>query len=71
MFCRLLFLLLSFSIVLSVLLRSTDSDYPFGIFKLFLLAMVMIIINFHPEIAIDLSQVTDKLSLTEEYGLYR
>jgi hypothetical protein len=71
MFCRLLFLLLSFSIVLSVLLRFTDSDYPFGIFKLFLLVMVMIIINFHPEIAIDLSQVTDKLSLTEEYGLYR
>jgi hypothetical protein len=71
MFCRLLFLLLSFSIVLSVLLRFTDSDYPFGIFKLFLLVMVMMIINFHPEIAIDLSQVTDKLSLTEEYGLYR
>jgi hypothetical protein len=71
MFCRLLFLLLSFSIVLSVLLRFTDSDYHFGIFKLFLLVMVMMIINFHPEIAIDLSQVTDKLSLTEEYGLYR
>ena len=71
MFCRLLFLLLSFSIVLSVLLRFTDSDYPFGIFKLFLLVMVMMIINFHPEIAIDLSQVTYKLSLTEEYGLYR
>ena len=71
MFCRLLFLLLSISIVLSVLLRFTDSDYPFGIFKLFLLVMVMMIINFHPEIAIDLSQVTDKLSLTEEYGLYR
>jgi hypothetical protein len=61
MFCRLLFLLLSFSIVLSVLLRFTDSDYPFGIFKLFLLVMVMMIINFHPEIAIDLPQVTDKL----------
>ena len=28
---------LSFSIVLSVLLRYTDSDYPFGIFKLFLI----------------------------------
>ena len=26
----------SFAIVLSVLLRYTDSDYPFGIFKLFL-----------------------------------
>jgi len=37
MFCRLLFVLLYFSflaIVLSVLLRYTDSDYPFGIFKL-------------------------------------
>jgi hypothetical protein len=30
------FVLLYFSIVLSVLLRFTDSDYPFGIFKLFL-----------------------------------
>jgi uncharacterized membrane protein len=34
MFCRSLFVLLA--IVLSVLLRFTDSDYPFGIFKLFL-----------------------------------
>jgi hypothetical protein len=36
MLCRSLFVLLSFSlaIVLSVLLRYTDSDYPFGIFKL-------------------------------------
>ena len=38
MFCRSLFVLLSVSlaIVLSVLLRYTDSDCPFGIFKLFL-----------------------------------
>jgi len=35
MFCRSLFVLLS--IVLSVLLRFTASDYLFGIFKLFLL----------------------------------
>ena len=39
--CRSLFVLLYFFfflvIVLSVLLRYTDSDYPFGIFKLFLL----------------------------------
>ena len=34
MFCRSLFVILA--IVLSVLLRYTDSDYPFGIFKLFL-----------------------------------
>jgi len=39
MFCRSLFFLLYIffcTIVLSVLLRFTDSDYPFGIFKLFL-----------------------------------
>jgi len=38
MFCRSLFvpLYLFLTIVLSVLLRYADSDYPFGIFKLFL-----------------------------------
>ena len=39
-FCSSLFVLSYFfllTIVLSVLLRYTDSDYPFGIFKLFLL----------------------------------
>jgi len=38
MFCRSLFVILYFflAIVLSVLLRFTDSDYLFGIFKLFL-----------------------------------
>jgi hypothetical protein len=30
------FVLFPLAIVLSVLLRITDSDYPFGIFKLFL-----------------------------------
>ena len=35
MFCRSSFVVLA--IVLSVLLRYTDSDYPFGIFKLFLI----------------------------------
>ena len=34
-FCRLLFFLLSFSFLLSVQLQFRDSDYPFGIFKLF------------------------------------
>jgi len=35
------------TIVLSVLLRYTDSDYPFGIFKLFLQAYVSIgVVNF-------------------------
>ena len=39
MFCRSLFVLLYFflAIVLSVLLRITDSDYLFGIFELFLI----------------------------------
>jgi len=44
MFCRLLFVLLYFfllTIVLSVLLRYTDSDCPFGIFKLFLTTVVI------------------------------
>jgi len=36
-FCRLLFVHCLLAIVLSVLLRFSDSDYPFGIFKLFLL----------------------------------
>ena len=35
------FLLFLFAIVLSVLLRYTDSDYPFGIFKLFLWKILM------------------------------
>ena len=33
--CRSLFVLLLLTIVLSVLLRFADFDYPFGIFKLF------------------------------------
>jgi hypothetical protein len=36
MFCRSLFVPFLLAIVLSVRLRFTDSDYPFGIFKLFL-----------------------------------
>ena len=36
MFCRSLFVLFLLAIALSVLLRYTDSDYPFGIFKLFI-----------------------------------
>ena len=35
MFCRLLFVLFLFATLLSVLLRFTDSDYTFSIFKLF------------------------------------
>ena len=37
MFCRSLFAPFLLHIVLSVLLQFTDSDYPFGIFKFFLL----------------------------------
>ena len=44
MFCRSLFVLLT--IVLSVLLRYTDSDFPFGIFKLFLMSIHRIDNNF-------------------------
>jgi hypothetical protein len=42
MFCRSLcfFVLFLSAIVLSVLLRYTDSDYPFGIFKLFFNVLV-------------------------------
>jgi hypothetical protein len=36
MFCRSLFVLFLLTFVLSVLLRFTDSNYPFGIFKLFI-----------------------------------
>ena len=36
-FCRSLFVLFRLTIALSALLRFTDSDYPFGIFKLFLM----------------------------------
>ena len=36
MFCRSLFVLFLLAIELSVLLRFTDSDYLFGVFKLFL-----------------------------------
>ena len=35
-FCRSLFILFLMDIVLSILLRFTDSDYPFNSFKLFL-----------------------------------
>jgi hypothetical protein len=40
-FCRSLFVLFLLAIVLSVLLRYTDSDYLFGIFKLFFHAQLI------------------------------
>ena len=36
LFCRSLFVLILLAIVLSVLLRFENSDYPFGVFKIFL-----------------------------------
>ena len=39
-YCRSLFVLLILAIVLSILLRNTDTDYPLGIVKLFLLKRV-------------------------------
>ena len=45
-FCRSLFVLFLLAIVLSVLLRLTDSDYPFGIFKLFLWCAYITLKNF-------------------------
>ena len=41
MFCRSLFVLFLLAIVLSVFLLFTDSDYPFGIFKLFLNLIIL------------------------------
>jgi hypothetical protein len=41
------FVLFLLAIVLSVLLRFTDSDYPFGIFKLFLYPTASIQVDFH------------------------
>jgi hypothetical protein len=46
MFCRSLFVFLYFfllAIVLSLFLQFTDSDYPFGIFKLFLTIYVCVL----------------------------
>ena len=59
--CRSLFDLLA--IVLSVLLRFTDSDYPFGIFKLFL----DIFYSSKPEM--DWAQVITTLSLYSNYKI--
>ena len=41
MFCRSLFVLFLLAIVLSVLLRYTNSDCPFGVFKLFLYIFIL------------------------------
>ena len=48
-FCRSLFVLISpfLIIVLSVLLRSTDFDYPFVFFKLFLHFIFLILLHLH------------------------
>ena len=46
MFCRSLFVLFLLAIMLSVHLRFTDSDYHFGIFKLFLPIFRVLTLNF-------------------------
>ena len=60
----------SFAIVLSVFLRFTDSDYPFGIVKLFFQQhfSYIVMVSFidggnheYPENTADLSKITDKL----------
>jgi len=45
MFCRSLFVLFLLAIVLSVL-RYMDSDYPFGIFKLFFTSLLEHLTNY-------------------------
>jgi hypothetical protein len=45
MFCRSLFVLFLLAIMLSVLLRYTDTDYPFGIFKLFLCIFQKVVVK--------------------------
>ena len=47
MFCRSLFVPFLLAIVLSFLLRFMDSDYPFGIFKLFYKMFFAINLYFH------------------------
>jgi hypothetical protein len=54
-FCRLLFVLFLLAIVLSVILRFINSDYPFGIFKLFFGQIVTIIVLFDIERSMDFS----------------
>ena len=50
MFCGSLFVLFLMAIVLSVLLRFTDSDYHFGILKLFLNGIQKIVSWYEPSI---------------------
>jgi len=51
MLCRSLFVPFLLAIVLSVLLRFADSNYPFGIFKLFL-QNIKLQKSYHLQIAI-------------------
>jgi hypothetical protein len=52
----------SFGIVFSVLLRFTDSDYPFGIFKLFL---------FTREVAVIESTMAKRKRTKEQTAIYK
>jgi len=56
------FVLFLLAIVLSVLLRYTDADYPFGIFKLFVMCSVIVR-------CVDIGGIVDNLSLLKIFKL--
>ena len=56
MFCRSLFVLFLLATVLSVLLRFTISDYPFGIFKFFFKGIVFYIESMQPVPSISMNK---------------
>ena len=58
MFCRQFFVLFHLAIALSVVLRFTASDYPFGIFQLFLYGW--------PQIDVQITQYNDQLKKEQE-----
>ena len=62
--CCLSFVLFLLAIVLYVLLRYTDSGYPFGIFKLFL--YIFVYIHQHLTSCLGSCQVTFHSSLTDQ-----
>jgi hypothetical protein len=68
MFCRSLFVLCTFSLViaLSILLQFTDYDYPFGIFKHFLKVFHFIKKTFNLHIAIEVKSCFHLLQLLDD-----
>ena len=70
MFCRSLFVLLLLAIVLSVL-RFTDSDYPFSIFKLFLdLCQEALVLFYQKKAWSDRSTVNFATSCVYSFGCH-